>query len=118
MDCSSKSIWLPNIFRTFLKKDRSGFVIGFATLDVGREHVIRLYGLRMLCDFHEESHLYQCVQDTLMNNKKHVGSLAIGCEPRNMRTCICFIVYFSTFLANFRNKCHRKHDLNIKLFSK
>ena len=28
MDCSLKSVWLPNIYRTcFLKKDKSGFVM-------------------------------------------------------------------------------------------
>ena len=51
----------------------------------------------MLYDFHEESNPpYQCVEDTLMNNKKHVGSLVICSEPRNMR------IYFLRIWALFR----------------
>ena len=34
-----------------------------------------------------------------MNNKKHVGSLAICSEPINMR--ICLIVHFNPFFGKF-----------------
>ena len=53
------------------------------------------------------SHLYHFVEDTLMNNKKHVGSLAIGSEPINMR--ICLIMHFNPFLAIFLKTIRRKH---------
>ena len=67
----------------------------------------------MLCDFHEESKPpISMVQDNPMNNLKHVGSLAIWSEPRNMHTC--FIVYFKTFSANLG----RKRYVNIKFLSK
>ena len=56
----------------------------------------------MLCDFHEESKP-MCSEHPIMNNKKHVDSVAICSWVRNMH--IRFIVYCSIFPPFSETNC-------------
>ena len=63
MDCSSKSVWLPNIYLAdlFLKKDRSGFVmICDTTCGYCRKEVKSAHGIEALYMYFNGSGIWGC----------------------------------------------------------
>ena len=66
------------------------------------------------------SHLYQCVQDTLMNNTNHVGSLVICSEPTNMRIHMFYRVldhFFGQFQKQISQKTLCKYQIAFQITS-